>query len=310
MLSISSRAASAALFGFSALTIPTVGSREVAATPPVAAKPNFSEPSLSPDRREIAFVSGGDIWTVPTSGGEARLLISHAAYDSRPLYSPDGSRLAFQSTRTGNGDIYVLTLASGALARLTYDDAPEQLDAWSRDGKWLYFSSGSKDVNGMNDIFRVAIDGGTPMAVSADKFTQEYWSAPSPSDPNTIAFTGTGRTNSDWWRKGHSHIDESQIWLAHFGGATPTYEAVTKDAAKDAWPMWSADGKTLYYVSDKSGAENVWSKAATTGGADHELTSFNNGRLVWPTISYDGKTIAFERDFGVWTLDVASGKAT
>ncbi len=309
MLFLSTRTAAVAAFSVSALALPAAGTREVAAAPPVAAKPSFSEPSLSPDRREIAFVSGGDIWTVPTSGGEARLLISHPAYDSRPLYSPDGTRLAFQSTRTGNGDIYLLTVATGALARITYDDAPDQLDAWSRDGKWLYFSSGSKDVNGMNDIFRVSVDGGTPMAVSADKFTQEYWSTPSPADPNTIAFTGTGRTNTDWWRKGHSHIDESQIWLAHFGGVTPTYEAITKDDAKDAWPMWSADAKTLSYVSDKSGAENLWSKTASAGAEAHALTSFTNGRLVWPTISYDGKTIAFERDFGVWTFDVASGKA-
>jgi tricorn protease len=83
---------------------------------------------------------------------------------------------------------------------------------------------------------------------------------------------------------------------------------VTKDDAKDAWPMWAADGKTLYYVSDKSGAENLWSRAVGAGDA-RALTTFTNGRVVWPSISYDGRTIAFERDFGVWTLDVASGKA-
>ncbi|MEO7086194.1 MAG: S41 family peptidase [Gemmatimonadaceae bacterium] len=276
--------------------------------PPVVPKAAMSEPAISPDHREIAFVSGGDIWTVPAGGGEARLLISHPAYDSRPLYSPDGTRLAFMSTRTGNGDIYVLTFATGELKRVTFDDATEQLDAWSLDGSWLYFSSGSKDVNGMNDVFRVRATGGTPMAVSADRFTQEYWSAPSPADPNTIAFTGTGRTVSDWWRKGHSHIDESQIWLAHFDGATPRYEPVTKDDARDAWPMWSADAKTLYFVSDKSGSENLWSKPVS-GGDARELTSFKNGRLVWPTIAYDGKAIVFERDFSVWSLDVASGKA-
>ena len=267
----------------------------------------MSEPAISPDGREIAFVSGGDIWTVPAAGGEARLLVSHAAYDSRPLYSPDGTRLAFMSTRTGNGDIYVLTLASGQLKRVTFDDSPDQLDAWSRDGRWLYLSSGSKDVNGMNDIFRVSSAGGTPMAVSADRFAQEYWSTPSPTDPNTIAFTGTGRTSTDWWRHGHSHIDESQIWLEHFGGAVPQYEAVTKDEARSAWPMWSADGKTLFYVSDRSGSENVWAKGVA-GGEARPVTAFKDGRLVWPTISYDGRTIVFERDFGVWSLDAASGK--
>jgi Tol biopolymer transport system component/C-terminal processing protease CtpA/Prc len=268
----------------------------------------MAEPAMSPDHREIAFVSGGDIWTVPAAGGEGRLLISNPAYESRPLYSPDGSRLAFMSTRTGNGDIYVMTLATGALQRITYDDVSEQLDSWSRDGQSLYFSSGSRDVNGMNDIYRVSAQGGTPSEVSADRFTQEYWSAPSPADANTIAFTAKGVTASQWWRHGHSHLDESEIWLVHIGAGAPKYDVVAKDAARDAWPMWSSDGTALYYVSDRSGAENVWNKPAS-GGEARAVTTFKNGRLLWPTMSSDGKTIVFERDFGIWSLDVASGKA-
>src|SRR5690349_18539694 len=54
----------------------------------------LAEPAISPDAREIAFVSGGDIWTVSAGGGEARLLIAHPANESRPLYSPDGKYLA------------------------------------------------------------------------------------------------------------------------------------------------------------------------------------------------------------------------
>src|SRR6266436_332333 len=65
------------------------------------AQPYFTEPAISPDGSEIAFVSGGDIWTVPAAGGEARLLVSHPATESRPMYSPDGKRLAFISRRTG-----------------------------------------------------------------------------------------------------------------------------------------------------------------------------------------------------------------
>jgi tricorn protease len=101
---------------------------------PPAALPYFSEPSVSPDRQEIAFVSGGDIWTVPVAGGEARLLVAHPATESRPLYSPDGKSLAFISTRSGNGDIYLLNFESGELKRLTFDDGLDQLDAWSADG--------------------------------------------------------------------------------------------------------------------------------------------------------------------------------
>src|SRR6267378_4356652 len=164
---------------------------------PADSLPSFAEPALSPDRSEIAFVSGGDIWTVPASGGEARLLVSHPASESRPLYSPDGRRLAFISTRTGNGDIYILTLETGDLRRLTFDDSNDQLDAWSADGKWIYFSSSSRDISAMNDIFRVSADGGTPMQVSADRYTTEYFSAPSP-DGSAIAFSGHGLGSAQW----------------------------------------------------------------------------------------------------------------
>ena len=76
-------------------------------------RPSLSQPAMSPDGKEIAFVSGGDLWTVPATGGEAHLLVSDPAEEARPLYSPDGTKLAFTSTRTGAGDIYVLTLATG-----------------------------------------------------------------------------------------------------------------------------------------------------------------------------------------------------
>src|SRR4026207_113141 len=69
---------------------------------------SFAEPGISPDGREIAFVSGGDIWSVPAAGGDARVPVAHEAAERRPLYSPDGQSLAFISTRTGAGDIYVL----------------------------------------------------------------------------------------------------------------------------------------------------------------------------------------------------------
>ena len=158
------------------------------------------------------FASGGDLWSVSSKGGEARLLVSNPSTEGRPLYSPDGTRLAFISNRTGNGDIYVLTLATGDLKRITYDDTNDQLDAWSRDGKWLYFTSSAHDISGMNDVYRVDAEGGTPMQVAADRYASEYWGAPSP-DGKTIAITARGTTSGQWWRKGHSHLDESEIWL-------------------------------------------------------------------------------------------------
>ena len=198
-------------------------------------RPYFGEPAISPDGSEIAFVSGGDIWTVPARGGEARLLVSHPATESVPHYSPDGKYLAFTSNRTGSGDVYLLTFATGELKRLTFDDAPELVDGWSPDSRYVYFSSSARDIAGMNDIYRVSREGGTPMQVSADRYTTEYFAAPAP-DGQTLAFTARGNAGSQWWRKGHSHLDESEIWLRH-EGSPAGYERVTEGGAKEVWPM-------------------------------------------------------------------------
>lgn len=268
------------------------------------ARPMLYDPAISPDRSEIAFVSGGDIWTVPAAGGEARLLVSHAATESRPLYSPDGRKLAFVSTRTGNGDVYVLTFATGTLARITWDDGLDQLDAWSPDGRWLYFTSARGDIQGMNDVWRVSSEGGTPMQVSADRYSNEFWSAPSP-DGQTLAITARSTLTGQWWRRGHSHLDEAEIWLVR-DLDRPRYERVSAGGTKDAWPMWGADRRTLYFVRDQNGVQNVWTRAAN--GDLRPVTRFTAGRVLWPSISADGGAIAFERDFRIWALDPASGE--
>ncbi len=276
----------------------------VAAAP--AALPSLSEPALSPSGAELAFVSGGDIWTVPAKGGQARLLVTHAATESRPLYSPDGRRLAFVSTRAGAANIYVLTLATGAVTRLTYADSSETLDGWSRDGKWIYFTSGANDVAGQGDIFRVAATGGTPLEVSRERFLNEFQSAPSP-DGKSVALVARGMSNRQWWRNGSSHIDQSELWLKAVaeGGA---YQRLLPSGARRAWPMWTPDGRTLYYMSDEGGSENLW--RLPLGGTPAKVTRFTDGRLMWPTIAYDGRTIVFERDFSIWSFDPATGQTT
>lgn len=267
--------------------------------------PSFAEPAISPDGSEIAFISGGDIWTVSANGGDARLLISHAANDTRPLYSPDGKSLAFVSNRTGNGDIYVLTFATGTLRRMTYDDGLDQLSGWSPDSQWLYFHNSSLDVAGMNDVYRVNANGGTPMQVTHDRYVNEFFAVPSP-DGKRLAISAHGIASARWWRKGHSHIDQAELWLLD-DATTTKPQRVTEFGAKDLWPMWSADGKQLYFISDRGGSENLWS--VTPGSAAKKLTDFTTGRALWPNIAANGKTIVFERDFGIWKYDVASNRA-
>ena len=90
--------------------------------------------------------------------------------------------------------------------------------------------------------------------------------------------------------------------------AGPTnYEKVVDRGSKNYWPMWSGDGRSLFFMSDRSGAENIWTQPLS--GQPRQVTQFRAGRVLWPDISADGRTIVFERDFSIWSLDTGSGRA-
>ncbi len=147
--------------------------------------------------------------------------------------------------------------------------------------------------------------GGTPLEVSSERYLNEFESTPSP-DGKSIVLVAKGISAAQWWRKGHAHIDETELWMRPIG--SPTYKMIVPADAKHAWPMFAPDGKTLYMMSDYSGAENIWALDLASG-TPRQITKFATGRCLWPTLSYDGKTIVFERNFSVWKLDLASGNA-
>lgn len=196
----------------------------------------------------------------------------------------------------------MLELDGGALRRLTFDGSTETLNGWSRDGKYVYFHTGGREIAGMNDIYRVSATGGTPELVEGVEYTNEYFAAPLP-DGSGLAYCARGVAVTQWWRNGHSHLDESEIWL-HRGSGAP--QKLVARGAKNLWPMWAPDGKTLYYMSDASGSENLWS--LVPGQKPKMLTAFTSGRVLWPSIAYGGKAIVFERGFKLHRLDLGTGK--
>ncbi|HWU77628.1 MAG TPA: S41 family peptidase [Rhodanobacter sp.] len=287
------------LFGLAALPLQAA---------PAAPRVAMSQPSVSPNGSEIAFVADGGIWAVASTGGKAHLLVADdGGADSRPLYSPDGKQLAFQSDTGGEGSgIYLLDLASGVLRRLTWADGSNQLDAWSRDSQWIYLSSSRDNVGGMAAVYRVRASGGTPMPVSLESYRNESMAAPSP-DGKQLALVGGGMGDWQWWRHGRAHIDEGAVWLLRNDGSHQ-YRQLTPDGARAEWPMWSPDGGSLYYMSDRGGTENIW-RVPLADGSEAAVTRFSDGRVLWPSLSADGRVMAFERDFGIWTLNPASGEA-
>jgi hypothetical protein len=106
-----------------------------------------------------------------------------------------------------------------------------------------------------------------------DRYARKHFAAPSP-DGNVLAFAARGIASAHWWRKGHSRIDESEIWLAH---NNRKYERVTQPGAKSLWPMWSAEGQRLFYMSDRSGVENIWERPG------RQISGGNSAMSTCPT---------------------------
>ncbi len=101
--------------------------------------------AISPDGSRIAFTYKGDIFTVPTGGGNATRLTTLDSHEASPIWSPDGSKIAFASDREGSFDIFVMDSTGGTPLRLTRNSAKEVPVAFTPDGKYVIFSAAIQD---------------------------------------------------------------------------------------------------------------------------------------------------------------------
>jgi tricorn protease len=112
-------------------------------------------PTVSRDL--VAFAYGGDIWTVPRSGGQARRVTATPQAETDPRFSPDGSHIAFTATFAGNTDVYVVPTTGGEPTRLTYHPGVDAVRGWTRDGRRVIFGSsrGTLPTPGATAYFRL-----------------------------------------------------------------------------------------------------------------------------------------------------------
>jgi tricorn protease len=257
-----------------------------------------SRPSLSPDGSTIYFSYGGEIFTVPSSGGVALKIISMDGNKTSPKVSPDGKYLAFCSNEQGNYNVYVVPLSGGDIKQLTFHDSPDMPVGWSPDSKRVYFESSR--YNSIS-TYSVSIDGQTPVRLFSHYF-------------NTIANLTENPVTGEYYfnessesyrfatRKGYrgDHNPDIKSW----NPATSEYKELTDYRGKDIWPMVDKAGK-LYYVSDEVNGE-----ANIVRHSDKKyLTTFKES-VQYPSISYDGSKIVFIKGYRINILDITTGKSS
>ena len=215
-------------------------------------------PSISPDGKNVAFSYKGDIYIVDSQGGEARQLTSNASYDYSPIWSPDGKSLAFASDRYGNFDIFTVSPDGGVPFRVTTHSAKETPWTFTPDGKRILFSACIQDPaasalfpkNSMTELYSVSVDGGRYEQVLA-------------TPAEEVSFMGKGisfvyhdcKGGENIWRKHHTSSITRDIWM--YDGSR--HVKLTSFEGEDRCPRVSADGKTVYFMSERSGSFNIYS---------------------------------------------------
>jgi Tol biopolymer transport system component/serine/threonine protein kinase len=257
--------------------------------------------AVSGDGRRVAY-SGqtltSNLWSVDVAGSEAggrpRPLTADTGKTSRPAFSPDGRKLAFDRGRPGNPtDLWVMDPSGGNALPVTTHRAEDHLASWFPDGRRLAFVS---DRGGRAALWSVPLDGGAETALL--ELPQDFdWPRLSP-DGKRVAF--------------HSRAGGRAIntWVAALPGGKP--RQLTFDAELMGFPAWSPDGGLLA-LEMKRGEHTHIAVVPSGGGTPVPLTSADG--QSWPfSWSPDGDAIAFAgwRDgvWNVWTVSRSTRKQT
>lgn len=233
------------------------------------------QPAVSPDGKHIAFIHGGQLWRVPSAGGEAVSLTSARFAASAPVWSPDSRQVAFSSDRYGNADVFVMPAAGGEIRRLTSHSNADTPTAFSPDGKSVYFNSmrlgdpraafGGTLLGASIQVYAVPATGGRERLVIPLPALQAH---PSP-DGRQLIYTSLNAPENEWRKHAISEAARD-LWI--YDSSNSSYRQFTHWRGEDRDGWFSADGKTIFWLSERSGSFNVWKQAASGEGQPEQVT--------------------------------------
>jgi len=254
----------------------------------------------------VAFSHGGDLWTVPASGGTARRLTSGAGLELFPRFSPDGKWIAFTGQYDGSSDVYVIPSAGGAPRRLTWypsRENPERLGfdnmvvGWTPDGRVLFRSQRGPLGGFLGEPYTVRPEGGAPEPFPLPEMGLASFSP----DGKKLAMTRVFRDFRTWKRYQGGLAPD--IWICDL--ATRALERVTDWRGTDTQPMWIGDA--IYYLSDQDDWRvNLWRYDLRTRERKR-VTDFKEFDVKWAH-SGSGR-IVFENGGFLYLFDPAGNRA-
>ena len=212
------------------------------------------------------------------------------ADDGSPAWSPDGQRIAFNSNRDGNYEIYVMNADGSGLTRLTHHDADDYAPAWSPDGQRIAFDSDREENGEINGEIYVMNADGSGLTRLTHHDASDYSPAWSP-DGQRIAF--------------HSSRDGNrEIYVMNADGSGLT--RLTHHDASDSLPAWSPDGQRIAFTSNRDGRNFEIYVMNADGSGLTRLTHHDAGDYA-PAWSPDGQYIAFwsvrDENFEIYVMN-------
>lgn len=252
-------------------------------------------PAISPNGKTIAFSYQGDIFTVPSNGGTAKQITSNAAFDSYPVWSPDGNHIAFASNREGSIDVWVMDANGGIPKRVTTNSGSEYPLRW-KDNSTIMFKASimptAKSIifaGSYPQVYTVGMDGGRPKLFS--DITMDALDINASGDVIYIDRKGY----EDEWRKHHRSPITRDVWLK----SGDSFRKLTTFDGEDRDPVWSADGKSFYYLSEQSGTLNVYHR--TLDGKETQITNHEKNPVRFLSAATDG-TLCYGYDGEIYTV--------